>query len=80
MDRDPVYSRLREDDVALLEADLTSTKDPGWEFLYSLGQTGVPTLAIYGPGVEKPIILNAYTSDVVISAIERAAARTVTGR
>jgi thiol:disulfide interchange protein len=72
LDRDPVFSRLRKGDVVLLEADLTSSKDPGWDFLHSLGQTGVPTLAIYGPAIEKPVILNAYTSETVLNAIEKA--------
>jgi thiol:disulfide interchange protein DsbD len=72
LDRDPVFSRLRKGDVVILEADLSSEEDPGWDFLHSLGQTGVPTLAIYGPAITKPLIYNAYTSDTVMDAIEQA--------
>ncbi|MBX3357282.1 MAG: thioredoxin family protein [Phycisphaeraceae bacterium] len=72
LDTEPVRSRLQQDDVVLLEVDLTSSSAPGWTFLQSLGQTGVPTLAIFGPGASKPIVYNVYTPSVVIAAIERA--------
>ncbi len=73
LDREPVRTRLLADDVLLLEVDLTSTKAPGWEYLQQLGQTGVPTLAIYGPSMDKPIVYNAYTPDLVLNAIDRVA-------
>jgi thiol:disulfide interchange protein DsbD len=74
LDRDPVRGAVTNGDrVVLLEVDLTSRKAPGWKYLESLGQTGIPTLAIYGPGLSKPILLNAYTPDTVISAMAKAA-------
>jgi thiol:disulfide interchange protein len=72
LDREPVFSRIRQGDVVILEADVTSDSDPGWDFLHSLGQTGVPTLAIYGPAIQQPLIYNAYTADTVMSAIDKA--------
>jgi thiol:disulfide interchange protein DsbD len=73
LDVDPVKSRLHKDDVVLLEVDCTSKASPGSAYLKALGQTGVPTLAVYGPGVDKPLIFNSYLPDTVIAAVESAA-------
>jgi thiol:disulfide interchange protein len=67
-----VRSRIQGGDVVLLEVDLSSTDAPGWQALRGLDRTGVPTLAIYGPGFRNPEIYNAYTPEVVLAAIERA--------
>ena len=72
LDRDPVRARITGDNYVLLEVDNTSSSAPGWKYLESLGQTGVPTLAIYGPAISKPIILNAYTPATVMDALDRA--------
>ena len=72
LDSNAVKAAVTKNGVVLLEADLTSKKTPGWEYLFSLGQTAVPTLAIYGPGLDKPLIYNAYTPEVVVDAIKRA--------
>ncbi|MCC6676806.1 MAG: thioredoxin family protein [Phycisphaerales bacterium] len=72
LDRDPVRARVQKDDVILIEVDLTSKSAPGWRFLADLGRSNVPTLAVFGPGVTDPILYNAYTSEHVISAIDRA--------
>jgi thiol:disulfide interchange protein len=70
--REPVKGVLLSAGVTPMVADLTSSKAPGWEKLRALGQTGIPTLAVYGPGLPEPWIANAYTSDQVMAAIERA--------
>ncbi len=72
LDRKGVMDELRSAGVTPLLADVTSTKAPGWEKLGDLGQTGIPTLAIFGPGLDSPWISNAYTSDQVLAAIESA--------
>jgi thiol:disulfide interchange protein DsbD len=72
LDRDPVRSRLEGSDVARFEVDLSSTSAPGWAFLNELGYGNVPTLAIFGPGLSQPIVMNAYTPATVLDAIERA--------
>jgi len=72
LDRRAVMDQLRSDDVIPLIADVTSTKAPGWGKLADLGQTGIPTLAIFGPGLKAPWISNAYTSEQVLAAIEQA--------
>lgn len=74
LDVEPVKSKVREAGVVTMTVDLTSTSAPGWEKLRELGQTGIPTLAIYGPGLpdESPIISNAYTSSQVLEWLERA--------
>lgn len=73
LDRDPVRSALREKGVVTMTVDLTSTSAPGWDKLRSLGQTGIPTLAVYGPGLESgPVISNAYTSQQVLGWLAQA--------
>jgi thiol:disulfide interchange protein len=70
---DPVKSVLVGDDVIAITVDLTSRSAAGWERLSDLGQTGIPTLAVFGPGLaDGPWIANAYTSGQVLEAIERA--------
>ncbi len=72
LDREGVMAQLRSPGVTPLIADVTSTKAPGWAKLADLGQTGIPTLAIFGPGLESPWISNAYTTEQVLAAIESA--------
>lgn len=71
LDSDVVRARVK-DDVILIEVDLTSKSAPGWKFLADLGRSNVPTLAVFGPGVSTPILYNAYTSENVLTAIDRA--------
>ncbi|MEM8836367.1 MAG: thioredoxin family protein, partial [Planctomycetota bacterium] len=72
LNRNPVKPQLLSDQVVPITADLTSSSAPGWDFLRDLGQTGIPTLAVFGPGLERPWVANAYTSQQVLDAIERA--------
>lgn len=73
LDRDPVADRLASGGVVPLLADLTSSKAPGWAKLRDLGQTGIPLLVIYGPGLEEPWMSNGYTPGQVMDALDRAA-------
>lgn len=70
--KNPVKSLLLGEGVLPLKADLTSTSAPGWDKLRDIGRTGIPTLVIFGPGLDDPWIASAYTSDQVVNAIERA--------
>jgi len=70
--REPVKSRLLASGVTPMVADLTSKNAPGWEKLRDLGQTGIPLLAVYGPGREGPWLANAYTADEVLRALDEA--------
>lgn len=73
LENEPVKSVLAGEDVVAITVDLTSRSAPGWERLSGLGQTGIPTLAVFGPGLgEGPWVANAYTSGQVLEAIERA--------
>ncbi len=82
LDVEPVKSAVREEGVVTMTVDLTSTSAPGWEKLRALGQTGIPTLAIYGPGLpaDTPIISNAYTSPQVLGWLEQARGDAVAAR
>lgn len=75
LDRDPVKSELASAGVVPLIADLTSREAPGWEKLRDLGQTGIPLLVIYGPGLEQPWMQNAYTSAQVMEGLRRASGK-----
>jgi thiol:disulfide interchange protein DsbD len=71
---DPVKSELTTDDVVLLTVDLTSTAAPGWAYLESLGQSGIPLLVVYTPGKDAPWMSNAYTPALVLEALRQARA------
>jgi thiol:disulfide interchange protein len=72
LERQPVKGELLRPGVVPMVADLTSTKAPGWDKLRDLGQTGIPLLVIYGPGLDEPWQSNAYTSQQVLDALARA--------
>ncbi|MEM8758473.1 MAG: cytochrome c biogenesis protein CcdA, partial [Planctomycetota bacterium] len=73
LDVEPVKPVLLGEGVVPITVDLTARSAPGWEKLRELGQTGIPTLAVFGPGLpDGPWISNAYTPGQVLDAIERA--------
>ncbi|MBL8764320.1 MAG: thioredoxin family protein [Phycisphaerae bacterium] len=72
LDSDAVRDQIVNDDHVMLEVDLTSSTASGWKFLADLGKTGIPTLAIFGPGLTEPVVYNAYTPDIVTQAVRAA--------
>ena len=72
LDVEPTRSLLRSDSVAMLKVDLTGSNPDGEQLLSDLGRVGIPTWAVYGPGVEEPIIITDYTPGSVRRAIEAA--------
>ncbi len=72
LSRAPVKPLLLEAGVVPMVADVTSSSAPGWDKLRELGQTGIPLLAVFGPGTDEPWLANNYTGSVVVEAIERA--------
>jgi thiol:disulfide interchange protein len=74
LNREPVKGELLSERVTPIIADLTSDRAAGWDKLRELGQTGIPTLAIWGPGLgaEGVWISNAYTAEQVMQAIRSA--------
>jgi thiol:disulfide interchange protein len=80
LERDPVKSVLRQDNVVLFTVDLTSDSAAGWKTLENLGETGIPLLVIYTPGSDAPWKSNAYTSAQVMAEVTAARdAATATG-
>lgn len=69
---DPVRALFRADDVIMFRVDLTGANPDGERALAALHRTGIPTLAIYGPGLPEPWVSSAYTSTQVVEAVERA--------
>lgn len=69
-----VKERLVAEDTVPITVDLTARTAPGWSYLNdTLGQVGIPTLAIYGPGLPEPWVQNTYTPEQVLAALEQAA-------
>lgn len=76
LSRNPVKSELLGNGVIPMVADLT-VKGTDAEIYRDevLGQTGIPLLVIFAPGIKEPIWLsNAYTSAQVMDAIKQAKA------
>jgi len=67
-----VKAELQADDTVMIKVDLTGKNPDGEKALTDLGRSGIPTLAIYGPGLDEPWVASAYTADQVLSAIKRA--------
>jgi len=68
-----VADRLNGPGVSPIKVDLTGENTEGKAKLHQLNWVGIPLLAVYGPGVEKPILLgDGYTVGGVLDAIDRA--------
>ncbi len=61
--------------VTPIKVDLTGDNPPGRDKLKSLDWVGIPLLAVFGPGLEQPVKLDAYTPEQVKDAIARAGKR-----
>ncbi|WP_257985248.1 protein-disulfide reductase DsbD [Shewanella sp. GutCb] len=74
--QDPVYSRLKQNDIDLVIGDWTKPSAPITDYLQSHNRYGVPFNVVYGPnapdGIELPVILS---SKEVIAAINKASAK-----
>lgn len=75
LDRRDVREAMLAGDVVAFEADLTSETAPGWQALKDLGETGIPMLAVFGPGTDDPWKSNAYSPAQVKNAIKEARGR-----
>jgi thiol:disulfide interchange protein DsbD len=80
LNRPPVSRLLAAPDLIPLQVDLTRENPEGRAKLAELGQVGIPLLAIYGPALDEPLLYDAYTPGVVVSAIARARGRDSKGR
>jgi thiol:disulfide interchange protein DsbD len=71
LDVDPVRSRLRDSDVVMMKADLTTRRLPAWKLMDELNQKAPPVLAVYGPGIDgdTPWMSNRYDQGDVMGAI-----------
>lgn len=72
LNREPTRALLREDDIAMVKVDLTGSNPDGDRLLADLGRVGIPTWAVVGPGVDAPIIINAYNAGEVARAVQAA--------
>jgi thiol:disulfide interchange protein len=77
---DPVRALLQASDTVMVKVDLTGKNPEGEAALHALGRTGIPTLAVFGPGLPEPWVSSAYTPDQVIRAIEQARAGAISRR
>jgi suppressor for copper-sensitivity B len=68
--QDPVYSRLKAEDIILMRGDWTVRSDKVTQYLQSFGRYGVPFNIVYGPSEPKGIELSTIlSSDAIIKAI-----------
>lgn len=72
-----VRAEFAKDDTVMFKVDLTGDNPEGDQALRDLGRTGIPTLAIYGPGLKTPWVANAYTAEQVVDAIARARGKAI---
>ena len=73
---DPAVVRtVKQKNVQMLKADLTSETAPGWEKLKEINAVAaIPFTAVYGPGASEPIKLEGiYSAADLQAAIDRAA-------
>lgn len=77
---EPVRSQLQASDTVMVKVDLTGKNPEGEAALHALGRTGIPTLAVFGPGLPEPWVSSAYTPDQVMRAIEQARAGVISRR
>ncbi|MEM1329561.1 MAG: thioredoxin family protein [Planctomycetota bacterium] len=72
LDKEPVRSLLRSDEVAMIKVDLTGSNPDGEALLDELGRVGIPTWAVIGPGLDEPEVITDFRPSRVVEAIERA--------
>jgi len=71
--RDEIVKLLTGPDVIPMRVDLTGNNLLGNQKLKELNWVGIPLLVILGPGINEPILYDAYTVDMIKEAIGRAA-------
>ena len=69
---DEVAALLNGEGVVAFKVDLTGENADGQALLSHYRQVAIPTLAIEGPGLDAPLVFNAYTPGQVIEAVTRA--------
>ncbi len=72
LDRDPVKSRLQAGDVVAFEGDTTLATSSASMLMEELEVTGIPLLAIWGPGIEQPLFSTQATGAEVVRRIDQA--------
>lgn len=69
-----VAAALRSPGVVAMKIDLTGDNVDGQAKLKEVGRVGIPLLAVFGPGVEMPLLADFYTPEWVLKGIEAARA------
>ncbi len=72
LSKDPARTAFNAKDVVLLVVDYTGENPSGEDFQRTLNRTGIPLLAVFGPGTSGPWLANAYTGDQVVAAMGQA--------
>jgi suppressor for copper-sensitivity B len=76
LETETVQQLLTQEKVVLLQADWTRPDDQILNYLKSFGRYGIPFNAIYGPGLESPLVLpELLTPSALSDAIEMAILR-----
>ncbi len=73
LDRDPVLSALRSDEVTRMQADWTRPDEAISRYLETFNRFGIPFNAVYGPGAPDGIVLSeTLSSSAILQALEEA--------
>ncbi len=76
LDSQTVKDRMALGDVVFFEGDVTSKRSPAQALMDEWGQTGIPLLAVLGPGPgARPVFSNSAPAGAVVEMIDRAAAQ-----
>lgn len=70
--RPEVVALLESPGVVAMKVDLTADNPDGATKLRSLDWVGIPLLAVFGPGIDKPLKFDTYTPTVVSEAVASA--------
>ena len=72
LNRDPVKSVLRGDQVVMMKIDQTGSNPDGDRLLDEIGRKGIPAWGVAGPGIDSPEAIGDFNADAVLEAIQRA--------
>ncbi len=71
LEPEPVYSRLRQDDIVIMEADFDRPEVK--RFLKDqVGKTGIPAWVVYGPDFDAPRTVDSFTRDELQRLLDEA--------
>lgn len=76
-----IQSLVENDDtLATFRADTSVSSSVAAKYLKELGVPGIPLIVVAGPGVDKPLLADFYTTDSLMEMIDRARGQPLSDR